>query len=59
MTRLEELDEIYLRDSVVEVIVNQGDPAEFVEEVKRMVKGNGYDVTKVLREGKYYHIHYK
>ena len=59
MTRLEELYEIDLRDGVVEVIIRQGDPAEFVEEVKRIVIGNGYGITRVLREGDTYHIHYE
>ena len=59
MTRLEELYEIDLRDGVVEVTIRQGNPDELIKEVERIVKRNGYDVTRVLHEGNIYHIHYE
>ena len=60
MTRLEIFDGIeYLGEGIVEVTIRQGDPDEFVEEVKRIVRGNGYDITEVLSEGNIYYIHYE
>ena len=59
MTRLEEFNEINLREGVLELTIRQGDPGEFIKEVKKIVKRNGYDVTEVLSEGNIYHIHYR
>ena len=59
MTELEELNEIDLREGVLEVTIRQGNPDEFIEEVKRIVKGNGYNVIQILNERNVYHIHYE
>ena len=59
MTELEELNEIDLREGVLEVTIMQGNPDELIEEVKRIVKRNGYKVIQILNEGNVYYIHYK
>ena len=59
MTELEELNEIDLREGVLEVTIMQGNPDELIEEVKRIVKRNGYKVIQILNERNVYYIHYE
>ena len=60
MIDFEELDEIDVKNGVLEVTVKRGKPDEFIEGIKReILEKRGYEVTQIIKEGNVYYIHFK
>ena len=60
MINLKELDEINVKNGVLEVTVRHGNPDEFIEGIKReILEKRGYEVTQIIKEGNVYYIHFK
>jgi|TARA_Y100000294_G_C8470580_1_gene302466 hypothetical protein len=46
------------KKGVLEIKVNQGNSKEYIGKIKEMLQDKGYDVTRTIRYGNIYRIHF-